>query len=192
MVFKTFLNSFSGTTRDMFILKTILKVIKVIGSETAPASIAFALVLGMILGLNPLLSIQCFLILFVVLIFRVNIASTLFSMALFKLLSFPLGPHLHKTGVFLLEKESLNGVWTWMYNTAPFPLTRFYNSVFLGGLTASLVLTPVVFVAGIVIVMVYRHKLEPAIRNSKIAKVIAASKMYKLYVTLTSPIGGEK
>lgn len=176
----------------MFILKTILKIIKVLGSETAPASIAFALVLGMMLGLNPLLSIQFFLILFIVLIFRVNIASTLFSMAVFKLLSFPLDPYLHKTGVFLLEKESLNGLWTWMYNTAPFPLTRFYNSVFLGGIAASLALTPVVFIAGMSIVLIYRHKLEPAIRNSRIAKVIAASKMYKLYVTLTSPIGGGK
>ena len=174
----------------MIILKTVLKFIKILGSETAPASIAFAVMLGCFLGFNPLLSLQSLLVILAVLFFRVNIASTLFSLAIFKLLSFPLSPLFHKTGIALLENDTLVPFWTFLYNTAPFPLTRFNNSVFLGGLAFSIILAPVLFFGGIIFVQLYRGRLEPYILNSKLAKVITASKLYKLYVKLTSPVGG--
>lgn len=174
----------------MFILKIIMKTIKVIGSETSPVSIACAVVLGFILALNPLLSIQGLCCILLLTFCKVNIAASLFSLLIFSLMYFVSIGVLDSIGMSLLTSESLLGLWTFMYNSSISSLTIFYNSVALGGIICSLILVVPVFFGALAFVRYYRHSIEPKIRNSRLAQVVKASKLYKIYVTVTSPIGG--
>ncbi len=173
----------------MFILNFIMKMIKVLGSETSPASIAAAMVLGLFLGLNPLFSIQALLCLLVVLFFKVNIGACLFSLAIWKVLYILAAGLFGSLGATVLDSEALAGLWASLYNSVLY-YTGFYQSIVMGGILASAVLCIPVFVLALLFVKYYRHKIEPIIRNSKVVKAIKASKLYKLYVRLTSPLGG--
>ncbi len=174
----------------MFLLKLIMKTIKVMGSETSPYSIAFAVVLGLIMAFNPFVSIQVMTCLVLLIFFKVNIGAWLFSFLTLKGVAILCSGLFDSIGTSLLESESLYGMWTSWYNSSLFSLTGFYNSVALGGMLCSVILVIPVFFGMLVFVKYYRNKLEPKIVNSKIAKAIKANKLYKMYKLMTTPIGG--
>lgn len=173
----------------MFILKFIMKFIKVLGSETAPSALASAVLLGMLMGFSPLLSLQGLIIVAILLFLCVNIAGFLFSWAIFKIIFIVCSSPLDAFGAGLLESESLNGLWTSLYHSV-FYYTGFSNSLVLGGIVVSLILAVPIFLLALLGVRCYRKSLEPKILNSKLYKAIKASKAYALYRTLTSPLGG--
>ena len=173
----------------MFILKIIMKFFKVLGSETAPAALAAAVTLGLLLGFNPLLSIQGFLIITILVFFRVNLAAFLFSWALFKVLFILCYTPIEAMGAGVLESEGLRSILTGLYHSV-FYYTGFSNSLHMGGILLSSILCVPTFLAALVFVRWYRGKLEPKVLNSKAYKALKASKLYAVYTTLTSPLGG--
>lgn len=173
----------------MFLVKFLMKVIKVMGSETSPLSIAIAVVLGLIMAWNPFLSIQSLICLVFLIFFKVNIASWLFAFLTLSGVGILCSGLFHSIGVSLLEQESLNGFWTSCYHSSFLSLTMFYNSVALGGMICSAVLLLPLLLCTLWFVGFYRKRLEPKIINSKIARAIKASKLYKYYVMFTSPLG---
>ena len=61
----------------MVVLRFLVKALKLLNSETAAASIAASVALGMFLGLVPLLTLQALLVLAVVLFLRVNLMAAI-------------------------------------------------------------------------------------------------------------------
>ena len=173
----------------MFILKIIMKFFKVLGSETAPAALAAAVTLGMLLGFNPLLSIQGLLIITILVFFRVNIATFLFAWGMSTVIYILCYTPIEALGASVLESEGLRGTLTGLYHSV-FYYTGFSNSLHMGGIIISSILCIPVFIGALVFVRWYRGSLEPKVLNSKAYKALRASKLYSMYCALTSPLGG--
>jgi len=173
----------------MIVFRLLVKFVKVLNSETSAASLAAAAVLGMVLGLVPLLTLQAMLALLVVMFFRVNIAATFLGLAVFKLAGLALGGTFHSIGAALLENESLFGFWTWMYNAPLLSLCATNHSVTLGATIAAIVLAAPVFLGAKFLVNAYRERFNEWFAQLGIVAAFRSSKLYQLYVWLDSPFG---
>ena len=166
----------------MFVLEFIAKLIKILRSEISPNQIAWGFVLGMILGLTPFLSLHNLLIVILIIILKVNLATALFSFALFSAIAYLIDPLFHSFGYYILvDMQSLNGFWTWLYNVPVLALSKFNNTVVMGSLVSSLILIlPVYFLIKIGVIN-YREKIDVKIKNWKFIKLIKGTKIYSLY-----------
>ncbi len=98
----------------MFVLAKLLKALH---SDAGPWSLAFGIMLGMVFGLTPLLNLHNLLVLFVALFSRVNLSTFFLSWGVFSLFALMLDPLMNNLGETILTGQSLQGVWTWLYNT---------------------------------------------------------------------------
>ena len=171
----------------MWPFKRILKFVKLLNSETSATSIALALSLGMFLGFVPLLTLQGFLALAVVLFFRVNLSGALLTFLVFWPVSKVLEGPFDALGVALLESPSLVGLWTFLYNTPGFSMMGTNHSVTLGATLVASLLFPVLFFLSRSLVRKYRRRFNE--RWTKIAAVNAfrGSWVVRIYSWFDSP-----
>ena len=166
----------------MIFLKFLGKILKVLRDGPSPAQVAGGFALGMFLGLIPFFNLYTLLIILVIFILNVNISAAVLGLMVFKLFAYLLDPVFHDLGYALLVKaEFLQDFWTSLYNLPVFPLTKFNNTVVLGSFISALVLSIPVFFLSKTGVVQYRGKLEPAVKNMKIVKVVQSSKIYDIY-----------
>ncbi|MGQ9646264.1 MAG: TIGR03546 family protein [Thermodesulfobacteriota bacterium] len=160
----------------------IIKLIRMMHSETDPRQISLGFALGMIPGLTPLTSPHNLLVLLAILFFRVNIGAALLSWGVFKILAYALDPLFHQIGLFLLTQlRLLYGLWTALYNAPLLPYTRFNNTVVMGSLIFSLLAFLPVYWGGKFMVLKYRETLRERFNRLKIVQVFRASSVYKWY-----------
>lgn len=171
-------------------LGTIAKVLKILNSDANPSQISLALCLAMVAGFTPLFSLHNLLILFLVLIIRVNLSSFILGLAFFSGLSFLLDPLFHAVGLGLLKAEFLRGPWTGLYNIILFRLSYFYNSIVMGSLVVSLAFFVPMFFACNFLIRKYRDHVLAWVLKLKIVQAIKASTFYHFYQLATS-WGGE-
>lgn len=163
-------------------VRYIVKLIRVMHSDTDPRQISLGFSLGMILGLTPLSSPHNLLVLLAVLFFRVNISAAILSWVVFSLLAFLLDPLFHQIGLFVLtQTDILEGLWTSLYNAPLFPYTRFNNSVVMGSLIFSLLAFYPVYWGGRTMVVKYRETFMERFNQWKITQLFKASSLYKWY-----------
>lgn len=172
----------------MFVLKLLVKTVRLLNSETSSTAIALAVVFGMFLGLVPFFTLQAVLALAIVLFCRVNLSVTLFTFGLFKLAALALGPALDGIGAGLLETESLQGLWAGLYNS-PLHFCRTHNSIALASTLAALVLAAPVFLIAKILVDAYRDRLNEWWTGLGFVSAFRGSKLYRLYCWLDSPVG---
>lgn len=172
----------------MILLKAIARLLRLLNSETSANSIAFAIALGMFLGLVPLLTLQALLAALVVMFFRVNISACLLSMFLFW--AVPLAAHgsLDAAGVALLEAPALEGLWTALYNSPLYWLGT-HEAVTLASTLLALALFLPVYLLGRLAVVAYRTRFERWWISLPFVAALRASRLYRLYLRLDSPFG---
>lgn len=162
-------------------LTMIAKLLKILNSEAAPSQISIALALSMVTGFLPLFTPLNFIILFLVLVLRVNISSYLLGSVFFSAVAWFLDPLFHRIGLVVLTAGALEGLWTSLYNTALGRLQRFNNSVVMGSIILSLLLfVPCVLFMNAAIRR-YRDHILIWVKKSRIMQVITASRLYSLY-----------
>lgn len=166
----------------MFVLEFVAKLIKILRSEISPNHISWGFVFGMILGLTPFLSLHNLIVVILIIILKVNLATAIFSFGIFSAIAYLVDPLFHSFGYYLLvDLESLNSFWTWLYNVPILALSKFNNTVVMGSLVSSLILgLPVYFLVKIGIIN-YREKIDVKIKNWKFIKLIKGTKIYSLY-----------
>ncbi len=160
------------------------RLLKALNSEAAPWQIALAIVLGMIIGLTPLVSVHNLLILFLVLVLRVNLAAFLASWAGFSVLALAIDPLMMMLGDSLLSAPSLQSIWTTLYNQQWARLMQFNNTLTLGSLVISLLIAPVLFVVSRLLVVQYRQRVMVYVNKLKIVQAFKASKIFSIYQKL--------
>jgi uncharacterized protein (TIGR03546 family) len=130
------------------------------------AGIAFALLLALIPGGNLLWGVL-FLLTFLL---KINLAAELLFLALLRLLV-PLadGP-LDRLGYLVLSLPPLRPVFTALYNLPVVPLTRFNNTLVMGGLVAGLVLWLPLFFVFRALVFLYRLRLRDRLAGSRLVR----------------------
>lgn len=165
------------------ILKYIAKLLKALASEASPSQIAGGFVLGMIIGLTPLLSLHNLVIVILIIILKVNIGMAIFSFLIFSGIAWLADPAFHSFGTWILENESLQSTWTAMYNNEWWAMTRFYNTVVIGSFLIALGLILPMFPLSMVFVNQYRKHIHARVQKLKIVKALKGTKLYSIYQT---------
>ncbi len=171
-------------------LRTVAKLLRVLNSETDPTQISLGFCFAMIAGLTPLLSLHNMVVLFLVLILRVNLSAFLLGLAFFSGVAYLLDPLFHKFGLALLTNASLQDFWTHLYASTLWRLERFNNSIVMGSLVFSLVAFIPLLILSNVMVRRYRAHVFAWIQKTKVMQALKASKFYQYYESLSSLGGG--
>ena len=162
----------------------ILKFIRILSSETAPIQISAGFALAMIIGFTPLLSVHNLIILLMVLFFRVNLAAFLFGWTVFSGVAYLLDPVFQNLGQTILTQPDLSNVWTDMYNSSVWRLTRFNNTLVMGSLLVSLIAFIPMLLIGNFLINHYRHDVLKYMNNSRLFMVIKNSKLFSKFISL--------
>ena len=164
-------------------LDIIIKFLKALNSETDPGQISFALTMGMIMGLTPLMSLHNLIVLFLVLVIRANVSSFLTSLTLFSGGAYLFDTAFIQLGEFLLAKPEMIELWTSLYSSDFWRLTHFNNTLTLGSLVVALLLAVPLYFASLFIIINYREHIMAWVKKTKIAEIVRASKIYKLFMS---------
>jgi uncharacterized protein (TIGR03546 family) len=163
------------------ILKQLFAFIKLLNSDTGNISLAAGMTCGFILGMTPALSLHSLLIFIILFFFRIQIGAALLMAFFFKFVAFLLDPVFHSIGGKVLEIESLQALYTSLYNMPLIPFTRFNNSIVMGSAVITFALSPIVFLLSQYFIVKYRQIVVARFKETKIWKAIEATKFYQWY-----------
>ena len=162
-------------------LRPLLKLLRVLNSETRPAQISLAVCLAMIAGLTPLASLHNLLVLLLALVVRVNLSAFLLALALFTGLAYLLDPYFHTVGLALLQAPALHDTWTALYNTTLGRIEHFNNTVVMGSLAVSLAAFLPLFLISNLLIRRYRENVLAWVRKTRLVQALKATKLYNTY-----------
>lgn len=165
------------------LLKQLFALVRLLNSDTGTNQIAAGVACGLILGFAPMLSLQALLVFVCMFLFRIQIGAALTSAFFFAMVAWLFDPVSHLVGSAILETESLQPLFTTMYNMPLVPLTRFYNSVVMGAGVVSLLLALPVFFGSKRLIAVYRAKVVERFRSSPFWKLWSGTVFFKWYAT---------
>jgi uncharacterized protein (TIGR03546 family) len=171
--------------RRSLMLRLIAKLLKILNSESDPGQISFAFCFAMILGLTPFYSLHNILVLFLVLILRVNLSAFILGWAFFSGVAYLLDPLFNRLGLWILTAGFLEGLWTSLYNITLFRMEKFYNSIVMGSLFFSIVLFVPLYIASNMGIRRYRDHVLAWIEKTRVMKLLKASKLYHAYQTIS-------
>lgn len=170
----------------MLVLKFVLKFMKILNRDASPEQIAGGIALGAIAGITPFASLHNLLVLFLVIVIRVNISSAFLGLALFSAIGYLLDPLSNAIGYALLVRaDFLRPFWTLLYNTPVVPWTSFNNTLTLGSLVLATALFAPLYFALVWAVVKYREKLMASVAKWRIVTILKGSKLYGLYRTFS-------
>jgi uncharacterized protein (TIGR03546 family) len=154
-----------------------------LNSETGTNQIAAGVAAGFILGMTPFLSLQSLLVFICFFLFRIQIGAAFISAFFFSFVAYLLDPAFHAVGSSVLEIESLQGLYTALYNMPIVPMTRFNNSVVMGSGLIALLLSPLIFLGARQLIAKYRIHVVARFKETKLFKAAQATAFYKWYYT---------
>lgn len=174
----------------MFILKQILKLIKLLHTDEG----TFALALGFSLSLFPSLSgFTSFLgliSLLIVLVFRVQMGAYFLGAFFFSLLSTPFLNYFHQIGLYLLQNPELQNMWTHLYQNPLAHWLKFNHTQVLGGQIVSLILFPFAFLTFNYLILKYKNIVVLKFKNSKIYNYFSRTSIVIGYNNLLDGLKG--
>jgi uncharacterized protein (TIGR03545 family)/uncharacterized protein (TIGR03546 family) len=145
-----------------------IKLFKALNSAQKPWQITLAVILGMLMGLTPLSGIQTFLILLIAFVVNIHLGFFFIMAAQFAAVGYLFDGIFDDFGFYLLSLESLEGLWTSMYNSGLMRLTYFNNTIVLGSTVISLILTLPMYFMIAKFLTVYRERIAIFCANNKI------------------------
>lgn len=154
----------------MFLINTLVKVLKAINANQRPGEIGAAIAIAWLLALIPAGRGLWWALFLFSLFLRIHFAMQAVFLALFNLFIFLLDPLLHSIGHFLLTHPALRDFWLALWNTPPLPLLGFQNTLVTGGFVFG-VLTwlPIYFLATWLVTQ-YRDNLHQWVAEHPLVK----------------------
>jgi uncharacterized protein (TIGR03546 family) len=171
------------------LLKQLFDLIKLLHSENETNPVAWGISLGFVLGMTPAFSLQSVLVFFLLFIFRIQIGAAFIAAFFFKFIAFFLDPVFHAVGSAVLSMDSLEPMFTQLYNMPIVPWTRFYNSIVMGSGVVAIALIPFVFIGSKIAVSKYRSTVVARVKETKVWKYFKATTFYKWYVSYDNLYG---
>ena len=163
----------------------LIKLIRVLSSEVSPLQISAGFSLAMIMGLTPLLSLHNLLVIFFLLILRINIAAFIMAWAFFSVIAYGLDPVFNQLGEYLLSREDLQLFWKQLYNIPLARVSQFNNTLVLGSFTAAiLVFFPMLFIANSLIIR-YRVYILEVFKKSRLYQFITTNKWFSRLLSMS-------
>ncbi|HXI10346.1 MAG TPA: TIGR03546 family protein [Thermodesulfobacteriota bacterium] len=164
-------------------LTALAKLLRVLNSEADPLQISLALAIAMAVGFLPFFSPLNLVLLFFVLVLRVNLSAFLLGTVFFSGVGYLLDPLFASIGLHALASGALRGLWTALYNTTVFRLINFNNTAVMGSIIVSAVLFIPLVAALNVLIRQYREHILRWVEKSRVMQVFKATNFYKLYRT---------
>ncbi len=171
------------------IFKQLFALLKMLNSETGQNQIAAGIAAGFILGMTPMLSLQTLLVFICIFFFRIQAGAAFLAAFFFAFIAWLLDPVFHAVGVSILEMDSMQALFTTMYNVPLLPLTRFNNTIVMGSGVVAILLAPVVYFISLTLRGKYRDTVLAKIKNTKFWKAVQATSLYKWYYTYDNLYG---
>ncbi|CAI8153040.1 TIGR03546 family protein [Pseudidiomarina mangrovi] len=165
-------------------LRLLAKLFKALNSETGAWALAFAFMLGMIMGFTPLWRVHNLVILLIALLFRVNLSAFILSFLVCSGLAFALDPLFHQWGVAVLSAETWQPLWQSLYSSAAWRVVQFHHSITMGSMLFSLALAPLLLVVSYWLVKQYRQRIQARVNQLRVVQLLKASKFWSLYESL--------
>jgi uncharacterized protein (TIGR03546 family) len=154
------------------LINGIAQFIAALNGNLKRGQIAAGFAWGFLFGIVPAGNFFWIVFFIISFLFRHHHGSKILVMALVKALFFALAPLTDVLGWEILHLESLQELFTTMYNMAFVPFTGFNNTLVAGGVAAGVALwLPLYFIVR-ALVPVYRKNLAPKIRESGLARNI--------------------
>ena len=166
-------------------LTLLAKLFKVLNAEAEPGQISAALCLSMFFAFMPFLTLQHLLLLLIVLVLRVNLTGFILGCLVFSAVAFLLDPLFHSLGMAVLSADALSGFWSMLYDSGLLRLTRFNNSIVMGGLVTALLLVLPLYFAANALIRRYRQHVMTWIQKTRIAQMVKGSRLYSVYQSIS-------
>jgi len=165
-------------------LTIIAKLLKALNSEQQPWQLALALSFASILGLTPLWSLHNLVVLFLLLLVRVNLSLVILSYPLFATVGWLASSAFENVGLYLLQQTSWQDFWTALYNH---PLGRWLGmdySARLGSLAVATGVALLLLPVASFLIRMYREKLLSSIKHTRLMTYLGASRLWQLYKSM--------
>jgi uncharacterized protein (TIGR03546 family) len=166
------------------VLTIIAKLLKVLNSDTNPSQLALAVCFAAALGLTPLAAPHNALLLFLLLILRINLSLFLISWGLFTLIAYLFDPVSHALGLALLQADALQGLWQSLHSSNFWRFLGFNNSLILGSSVVSLVLAAPLFFISRRLITQYRDHIIQWVSQSKLGIWLKGGKLFSAYLAI--------
>ena len=132
-----------------------------------------------------MLTLQGAVVWLVILVLNVNLSSALVALTVFSLVAFLADPLFHWFGFqVLVNIDSLQSLWTSLYNAPIAPLTRFNNTVVMGSFLCALLLFIPIYFGMKKFVVAYRSTVGARMEKLKVYQVIKRSSLVQWYEKL--------
>lgn len=171
------------------VLKQIFSFLKMLNSETGHNALAAGIAAGFILGMSPMLSLQGILVFLCIFIFRIQMGAAFIAAFFFAFIAWLLDPAFHALGSAILETDSLQPLFTAMYNMPFVPLTRFNNSIVMGAGVLAIILSPVIYFVSLFLIIKYRETVVARFKQTKFWKAVKATSLYNWYYSYDKLFG---
>lgn len=166
-------------------IRLLAKLLKVLNSENDPAQISLAFSFSMFSGFLPFFTPINLVVLFIVLIVRVNLSAYILGWAFFSGVAYLLDPLFHSIGLAVLSADPLQDVWIAMYNSTIWRIQKFNNTIVMGGFVFALVSFIPLLLLSNLLVRRYRQHFLAWVRKTPLMKMIMASDFYRYYQTVS-------
>jgi len=154
------------------LFRYIKKFFTSLNANAHPGDIAHAASLGLLLAFVPKTNLLWAFLFFLTMFIRVNKGAFFIALILLSFVVPFADVATEAIGFTVLSFKPLEPVFTAMYQTPFVGLTRFNNSMVIGGFVAGLLLYWPAYALALRFVSWYRAKLQPKLAKSKIVKVI--------------------
>jgi len=151
-------------------LKWIVKVFTVLNANRRPGEVAVGMALGFVMALQPGFTFFRALLLGITFLLKVHFPSALLGLFLFSFLAPLFDPLLDLVGGLILTTPVLSSFWASLYLLPLLSLTRFHNTVVMGGLVVGIVLAIPVYLLVRLLIRLYREKLRETIAELPVVK----------------------
>lgn len=162
-------------------LGMLARLLKALNSESGPWAIAWAFVLGMIMGITPLFSVHNLLILFLAMSLRVNFSGFLLAWIFFSGVAYLFDPVADWLGAALLQADALQGLWVSLYYNPVARLAQFNHTITLGSLVFALAFAPLWLFISYHLVINYRKRVQAWFAKLKVVQALKGSKFWSIY-----------
>ena len=159
----------------MFWIRIISKILAALKDGGTPNQLAAGFTLGFIIGLIPGWPLHVMVIFALVLIFSVNLSLALIGMTIAAVVALALDPVLDQIGGAVLSIEAFQGLFTVLFNNPFLMISRFNNSLVMGGTVLGFIVALPVFFLSRVGVIQYREKFLEAFAKWKVVKALKSS-----------------
>jgi uncharacterized protein (TIGR03546 family) len=154
------------------IINWIARVFVAINSNRRSREIALAVSFAFILALVPKTNLFWVSLFVLTFFLKLNQAVEMTFIAVFSLPLKFLDPFLDKIGYAILSFPSLSSFFTKLFNNPFFYLTKYYNSIVMGGFVVGLVMALPIYLLARYLVDIYRDRAREKLANNKLIQAI--------------------